>query len=194
MHVLGADGAAVGFLQETDDGLKGHRGGTSGPDDFKRGFEIGFGQSDVAENELGGGPLPQVERIDLGLLVAETAIGTDERIDLALLLPLITGGRCGRAGDNGRSGFAIGGLGELLAAQLKAGEKSAPLGIDTGGIPLPLGIKGIEFCPVIGGGGIGTGNGLVIQGQADPTGHDGHRIEHHTDLLPECNLDPVGSS
>src|SRR5450631_2135964 len=53
-----------------------------------------------------------------------------------------------------------------------------PLGINAGGVALPLRIKRVELRAIFGGGGIGPGDAVIIQGQVDPVGHDGHRTLH----------------
>ena len=88
------------------------------------------------------------------------------------------GGQVLGGGFRGRGGGILGdgtAPGRLLATQLKSGKKSVPLGIDAGGVALPLGIKRIELRAIFGRGGIGPGDAVIIQGQVNPVGHDGHR-------------------
>ena len=107
--------------------------------------------------------------------MTQPAVRADQRIDLRLVpvRPHVQPGR--RAARAGRLGYIPGALGRLLAAELESGEKGVPLGIHTGRIAFPLRIKSIELRAIFGRGGIGPGDAVIIQGQVDPVGHDGHR-------------------
>ena len=76
------------------------------------------------------------------------------------------------------------GAGRLLAAELKAGEEGMPLGIDAGGVALPLLIQRIKLRAIFSGSSVGPGDAFIIRGQVDPVGHDGHRTFDFTVFGP----------
>jgi hypothetical protein len=108
VHVLGADGAAVGLAQRLEDlaqrGLLGRGGKAAGGETLA---EVGLGEAIESRIELlDGRPLGAFERIELGPAVAEEAIGIDELQHGDLLLV--------RAGARGRGAqrAELGTLGE----------------------------------------------------------------------------------
>ena len=152
-----------------------HPGRLARPVDFKLGIEIGLAELHIIEAELGNGALEQIERIDLGRLMTEPAIGADQRVD-AGLVKTARGqfNREGRALDRTLGGFTAA-PGRLLTTQLESGKKRMPLGINAGGRALPLLIKRLQLRAIFCGSGIGSRNAVIIQSQVDPVGHDGHR-------------------
>jgi hypothetical protein len=180
VHVLDAGVAAVGLLHQRDDRAQGHVDLPAAEDELELGVEIGLGELHVLERDLGRGALAEVERVELGDAVAEAAVGADQRVHPCLLDPVGLSGR-GRNGavrasvpPNRQSG--AGPLRWLLAAELEAGEEGVPLGIDAGGIGLPLLVKGFKLRTVVGRGGVGAGSAGEIGIKRNPGGHDCHRI------------------
>ncbi len=104
--------------------------------------------------------------------MAEPAIGAHQRVNAGLAKAV-----CGRFDRGGRAPGRFGAApGRLLATELEPGEKRVPLGVDAGGVALPLRVERVQLGAVLRGGGIGPGDAVIIRGQVDPIGHDGHRL------------------
>ena len=88
-----------------------------------------------------------MERIELGLLMAEPPVSADQGVDTGLAVAVR--GRCRRRQTAllAASGTAPG---RLLAAELESGEKRIPLGINAGGVALPLRIKRVQLRAILG--------------------------------------------
>ncbi len=92
VHVLGADGAAIGFLQRLQDfaqsGLAVDHRKISGAE---HGVEVGVGQTVVVDRQIGrNGALLQAKRIELCCLMAAHTVGLDQTQDFDLLLFMLT--------------------------------------------------------------------------------------------------------
>ena len=96
VHVLDADGAAVGPLEVGEDLAQGHLALAGGEvAGGERLVELLFGEAEVLDLELGRGRLEQPERVEIREEVAADAVGVDQLSDLLLqdlrLQPLLSG-------------------------------------------------------------------------------------------------------
>ena len=145
---------------------------------FKFVVEICLGQLHVIERQLRHGALHQIERIDLRGHVAEAAICAHQAHRRVTAWRSAPHSGLGRGAFDSRLGGFTRALGRLLAAEFKAGKEGVPLGIDAGGIALPLLIKRFELRAIFSRSSVGPGDALIIRGQVNPVGHDGHRTFH----------------
>lgn len=135
VHVLVADGAAVGLVELAEDLAEGEDGAVLGeeaghPPDAEEELpvEVGVGEAVEAEVEvLGDGTVVEAEGVELGHHVAIDLVGPDEEEELHALLD-------GLAGDAGGGG----GLGDEVA------EEVVPGLVDGGGVGLPGALELLE--------------------------------------------------
>ncbi len=99
--------------------------------------------------------------------MAQPAEGADQGVDAGLPETVAGSQRGGLGGFDRRYAAAPG---RLLAAEFKPGEEGIPLGVDAGGVALPLDVKGIELGAVLCGGGVGTGNAVIVRVRETPFG------------------------
>src|SRR5207237_1127900 len=96
VHVLDADGAAVGPLEVREDLAKGHLPLAGGEvTGVERLVQLLIGEAEVLDLQLGRRWLEQAERIEIRKEVAADAVGVDQLSDLLLqdlrLQPLLSG-------------------------------------------------------------------------------------------------------
>jgi len=96
VHVLDADGAAVGPLEVREDLAKGHLALAGGEvTGGERLVQLLIGKAEVLDLQLGRRWLEQAERIEIREEVAADAVGVDQLSDLLLqdlrLQPLLSG-------------------------------------------------------------------------------------------------------
>ena len=135
VHVLVADGAAVGLLELAEDLAEGEDGAVLGeetghPPDAEEELPVQVGVSEAVEAEaevLGDGSVVEAEGVELGHHVAVDLVGPDEEEELHTLLD-------GLAGDAGGGG----GLGDEVA------EEVVPRLVDGGGVGLPGALELLE--------------------------------------------------
>lgn len=160
MHVLVADGAAVGLLELAEDLAEGEDGAVVGEEtghppnaEEELAVEVSFGEAVEGKVEVvRDGAVVESERVELGLHVAVNLVGTDEEEELHALLD----GLAGEAGGGGR------GLAEEVA------EEVVPGFVDGGGVGLPC---ALELLEVDAAGAVEEAVGKP--GQRDGAGHRG---------------------
>jgi hypothetical protein len=125
VRVFHADMAAIDLVERCEDVAKLQLAAAGEVADVECGVEVGLGEAEVTQRELGRGRGRVAERVEMRLDMADGAIGVDEVVDAGLL---------GRV-DDGAGGRA--GRGLTVAAEGKALEERAPGRIDRVGVVEP---------------------------------------------------------
>src|SRR5207253_5222084 len=130
VHVLDADGAAVGPLEVREDLAKGHLALAGGEvTGGERLVQLLIGKAEVLDLQLGRRWLEQAERIEIREEVAADAVGVDELSDLLLedlrLQPLLSGRG---DGEELESGLGRKGDGRMAVAVAARGGRGRGLG------------------------------------------------------------------
>ncbi len=151
VHVFDADVAAVGVLKDGEDLAQGELAAARQGPGVEDAVEIGLGEVEVLQGELGHLGLVEAEGIEGGEAVAEHPVGEEEIIEAGLLQPDGGGAGVGDGSGAALGGFAVG-LARLgLEAELEALEEGAPGGVDRIGVELPLFVVVLEEGGVFGG-------------------------------------------
>ncbi len=136
VHELDAEGAAVGFAKEGEDVAEGARSAAAEGAGVKDLVEIGIGEAEGGEGEIGilvGG---DAERVEVGEGVAEGAVSEEQVVEAGLGQDFAGGGGAGRT---------VAGRGTELAAEFEALKEAAPDGIDRGGIGFPMLVEFLQL-------------------------------------------------
>ena len=101
MEVFDANVAAVGLLQACDQVDQAHLAAVEVMADVEERLEVGLGEAELAQPKAGRRRRRTLQRVEMGLDVADGAVVVDEAVDLRLLEAVDQrGGRGSGAGEN----------------------------------------------------------------------------------------------
>ncbi len=133
VHELDPDVFAVGLFEERDDFAQGAGAAAAEGAGIEDGIQVGLGETESGEGEIGVFLWGQAEGIEVGEGVSEGAVGEEEVVDAGLgkYVSEFRGGATVLGARGGASGRAE------LAPEFESLEESLPSGFDTGGVGFP---------------------------------------------------------